>query len=74
MTKYAGFAGFLKQNAATGTPTGTYNTVAQLMTLSAVGATAVRSTCRLTVTHGRTSCRDGSRVFRSRSRCCGIRR
>lgn len=37
MTKYAGFAGLLKQNAATGVATGTYNTVQQLLTLGAVG-------------------------------------
>lgn len=36
--KQAGFQGFLKQNAATGTATGTYNTVAQLLTLTPVGA------------------------------------
>jgi hypothetical protein len=38
MTKYAGFAGFLKQNAATGVATGTYNTVTQLLTVTAVGS------------------------------------
>jgi hypothetical protein len=38
MTKQAGFLGFLKQNAATGTPTGTYNTVPQLQTVTAVGS------------------------------------
>lgn len=38
MTKVAGFLGFLKQNAATGTATGTYNTVPQVMTVSAVGS------------------------------------
>jgi predicted component of type VI protein secretion system len=38
MTKQAGFQGFLKQNAATGTPTGTYNTVTQIGTVTAVGS------------------------------------
>ncbi len=38
MTKVAGFAGFLKQNAATGVATGTYNTVLQLATVTAVGS------------------------------------
>ena len=39
MTKQAGFLGFLKQNAATGTATGTYNTVQQINSVSAVGST-----------------------------------
>lgn len=38
MTKVVGFLGFLKQNAATGTPTGTYNTVSQIQTVTAVGS------------------------------------
>src|SRR5262245_54532270 len=38
MTKTAGFLGFLKQNAANGTATGTYNTVGQLTTFGEVGA------------------------------------
>jgi hypothetical protein len=39
MTKQAGFLGFLKQNAATGVATGTYNTVTQIGTVTAVGST-----------------------------------
>ena len=38
MTKTAGFAGFIKQNNATGTPTGTYTTVQQLLTVTGFGA------------------------------------
>lgn len=38
MAKVQGFLGFLKQNAATNTATGTYNTVTQLRTVSAVGS------------------------------------
>lgn len=38
MTKTAGFLGFLKQNAATGIGTGTYNTVPQIGTVGAVGS------------------------------------
>ena len=38
MTKQAGFLGFLKQNAATGVATGTYNTVTQIGTVTAVGS------------------------------------
>jgi hypothetical protein len=38
MAKATGFQGFLKQNAATGTGTGTYNTVTQVMTVGAVGS------------------------------------
>jgi hypothetical protein len=38
MAKVQGFLGFLKQNAATGVATGTYNTVTQIMTLSPVGS------------------------------------
>lgn len=38
MTKYAGFLGFLKQNAATGVATGTYNTLQQLLTVAPIGA------------------------------------
>jgi hypothetical protein len=38
VTKQAGFLGFLKQNAATGTATGTYTTVTQIGTVSAVGS------------------------------------
>jgi len=38
MTKQAGFLGFLKQNAALGVATGTYNTVTQINTISAVGS------------------------------------
>jgi hypothetical protein len=38
MTKQAGFQGFLKQNAALGVATGTYNTVSQIGTVTAVGS------------------------------------
>jgi hypothetical protein len=38
MTKQAGFLGFIKQNAATGVATGTYNTVTQINSISAVGS------------------------------------
>lgn len=38
MTKQAGFLGFLKQNAALATPTGTYNTLSQINSISAVGS------------------------------------
>jgi hypothetical protein len=38
MAKVQGFLGFLKQNAATGVATGTYNTVTQIQTVSAVGS------------------------------------
>lgn len=38
MTKQAGFLGFVKQNAATGVATGTYNTVSQINSISAVGS------------------------------------
>lgn len=38
MTKQAGFQGFLKQNAALGVATGTYNTVTQIGTVTAVGS------------------------------------
>jgi hypothetical protein len=38
MTKQAGFQGFLKQNAALGVGTGTYNTVSQIGTVTAVGS------------------------------------
>jgi len=38
MTKATGFQGFLKQNATTGVATGTYNTVSQIGTVSAVGS------------------------------------
>jgi len=39
MTKQAGFLGFLKQNTVTGSATGTYTTVSQIMTVTAVGST-----------------------------------
>jgi hypothetical protein len=39
MAKVAGFLGFLKQNAATGVATGTYNTVTQINSVGAVGST-----------------------------------
>jgi hypothetical protein len=38
LTKQAGFQGFLKQNAALGVATGTYNTVTQIGTVTAVGS------------------------------------
>jgi len=38
MAKQAGFLGFLKQNAALGVGTGTYNTVTQIGTVTAVGS------------------------------------
>src|SRR4249919_2261540 len=38
MTKQAGFQGFLKQNTALGIATGTYTTVAQIGTVTAVGS------------------------------------
>jgi hypothetical protein len=38
MAKTQGFLGFLKQNAATGVATGTYNTVTQIGTVGAVGS------------------------------------
>lgn len=39
MAKVQGFLGFLKQNAATGVATGTYNTVTQIQSVGAVGST-----------------------------------
>lgn len=38
MAKQAGFLGFLKQNTVTGSATGTYTTVTQIMTVTAVGS------------------------------------
>src|SRR4030095_11299604 len=38
MATQAGFLGFIKQNAATGVATGTYNTVTQIGTVTAVGS------------------------------------
>lgn len=38
MTKYAGFAGFLKRNQTAASPTGTYTTITQLMTVGPVGS------------------------------------